>query len=133
MPPSMKPATATLSTNGLTVPGNFPVTEYESVQRTLSSKYGAHALYAHYGGAWNALAYRYRECCDSGERFLLLLQRYGGSPPPEERYRQERALFDFFSAGFSIFECTFYALYTFGAIGSPAHFSLATEREQQQV
>lgn len=123
----------TLSTNGLAVPPGFPVAEYEAVHKLMATKHGNHALYSHYAGSWNALAYRYRAYIDSGQQFADLFTAHGSAPSPQERYLQERALFDFFSAGFSVFECTFYALYTFGAMLASSGFSLASERDQQRV
>lgn len=121
-----------LSTNGLKAVGGFPVDPYERVHALMASR-GSDPLYKHYAGAWNALAYRFRAAVDSAEQFATLLRQHGASPAPEARYLQERALFDFYSSGFSVFECTFYALYTFGALLEPNTFSLASERAQQQV
>lgn len=122
-----------LKSNGLVVPDDFPVGAYESVYRAIESKKAAHLLYEHYAGAWTALAYRFRAAMDYGEYFVALLKKHGATPPPEERYLQERALFDLYSSGFAAFECAFYGLYTVGAFISPREFPLTTPREQQQV
>jgi len=122
-----------LKANGLVVPDDFPLCAYESVYKTIENKKAKHLLYEHYAGAWNGLAYRFRAAMDYGEYFVALLKKHGTAPPPEERYLQERVLFDFYSAGFSTFECTFYGLYTVGAFISPREFPLTTPREQQQV
>ena len=122
-----------LRTNGLLVPADFPIVPYEAIHGVIEATRASHPLYEHYSGAWNALAYRFRASVDSGDRFAALLKAHGATPPPEERYLQERALFDFFSTGFSVFECTFYGLYAIGAFLEPAMFPLSSEREQQQV
>lgn len=125
--------TPALTTNGLQVPTGFPAVSYEAVHRTIVATNANHPLYQHYAGAWNALAYRFRASLDHGEGFILSLEKHGSSPMPEARYAQEKLLFDFFSACFSCFESTFYALYTIGAFISPSEFNLATPRDQQQV
>lgn len=124
---------ATLPTNGLTVPGDFPTIPYGLIYEAVVSKYAAHPLYEHYAGAWNALGYRFRACIDSGDAFASLIKTHGATPLPEDRYLQEKALFDFFSSGFSVFESAFYGLYTIGAFLAAGAFPLASEREQQQV
>src|SRR5680860_162031 len=101
--------------NGLLVPADFPTAPYEVVLQVVESTQARHALYEHHAGAWNALAYRFRASVDCGDLFVTLLNTHGSAPEPQERYLQERALFDFFSAGFSVFECAFYGLYTIGA------------------
>jgi hypothetical protein len=122
-----------LKTNGLIVPDDFPFAQYESIHAVIVSKQAGHALYGHYAGAWNAMAYRFRASIDYSEYFVASLRAHGSEPKPEERYIQERTLFDFFSSGFSVFESTFYGLYTIGAFLAPATFHLASERDQQQV
>jgi hypothetical protein len=124
---------AVLQTNGLRIPVDFPVAAYDRIYHVVERTHRQHALYEHHAGAWNALAYRFRAVIDNGDAFALSLRTHGPAPPAHERYFQEGALFDFFSAGFSAFECMFYGIYTIGAFIEPRHFSLATEREQQRV
>jgi hypothetical protein len=122
-----------LKTNGLLVPDDFPFAHYELIHTTIASKQAGHVLYEHYAGAWNALAYRFRASIDSSDVFVASLRVHSAEPKPGERYMQERALFDFFSSGFSVFESTFYGLYAIGAFLAPTIFPLASERDQQQV
>lgn len=122
-----------LQTNGLIVPTDFPNTQYEAVHKIIESTQSGHDLYEHYSGAWNALAYRFCASIDSGNIFVASLRTHGATPPPQERYTQERALFEFYSSGFSVFESTFYGLYTIGAFLEPSVFSLSSQRDQQRV
>lgn len=122
----------TLRTNGLRVSPDFPTIQYESIHEVIVSQ-TSNSLYEHYAGAWNALAYRYRAALDYSNIFVYLLKVNGATPPPEERYMQERTLFDFFSSGFSVFESTFYGLYTMGAFLNPTIFPLVSEKDQQRV
>lgn len=123
----------TLRSNGLLVPEHFPVAPHESVYRIVESKKATDPLYEHFSGAWNALAYRFRASVDRGNEFVAAITSHGTTPPPEERYIQERILFEFFSSGFSAFEATFYGLYTIGAFICPAGFPLLTPKDQQSV
>lgn len=119
-----------LSPNGLSVPKAFPYTEYESVYKTVSGKLFSHEFYEHFSGSWNAIAYRYCACLDHGNEFMDSLSEDGSSPPPQDRYTQERILFNFFSSAFATFEALFYGMYSIGVFTAPTSFSLATEREQ---
>jgi hypothetical protein len=122
-----------LPTNGLLVPPDFPMAPYNSIYTRVVATRAQHALYEHHAGAWNALAYRFRSMVDTGQEFASSIARHGDSPLPQERYGQERALFDFYSAGFSVFECTFYGLYAIGVFLQPLTFPLASPEDQQKV
>lgn len=122
-----------LSTNGLSVPLDFPIFQYESVHKIIGSTKANHPLYEHYSGAWNALAYRFRAAIDYGDIFVESLRTYGDAPPSEERYIQERTLFNFFGSGFSVFESAFYGLYTIGAFLEPKYFSLSSKEDQRSI
>jgi hypothetical protein len=122
-----------LSTNGLELPSDFPSASYEEIHSVIVKKHAQHALYEHYAGAWNAIAYRFLEATERGDEFAASVGTHGAAPPPKERYHQERALFDFFSSGFSVFEATFYGLFAIGGLIAPASFPLGTPREQQLV
>ena len=125
----MKP----LTTNGLVPALAFPIAPYEAVQAKVSKKWSTHPLYDHYVGSWNALAYRFQGAIDAGSAFSKSISEFGASPSPIERYKQEQELFNFFSCGFSAFEATFNAAFTFGAFILPASFSLSTPKDQQRV
>ena len=115
------------------MPPDFPIDAYESVHGRVVTARGNDPLYDHYAGAWNAVAYRFRGAIDSGESFVASMEAHGSTPEPLERYVQERALFEFFSCGFSVFDAAFYTLYTFGAFLEPEQFKLSSPREQQLV
>lgn len=122
-----------LTTNGIQTPFGFPTEEYELIHKQVVSTNQTHELYQHFAGAWNALSYRYKSVIEHGDEFIFSLKAHGSSPPPEERYLQEKLLFDFFSASFSCFESTFYAFYSVGAFLVPEKFNLTTARDQQRV
>jgi hypothetical protein len=123
-----------LSTNGLIMPPDFPVEHYESVHKRVEGRARtSNDTYEHFAGAWNALAYRFLAVTEYQAAFTASLSIVGGSPTPDERYRQERDLFGFFSNGFSVFESAFYALFSLGAFVSAAGFPLNTPKDQQRV
>jgi hypothetical protein len=114
-----------LSTNGLIMPSDFPSTEYESVyKKVLPYELLAKVSYEHFSGAWNAIAYRFRAIIEYEAAFTASLIKNGSSPSPIDRYQQERDLFGFFSSGFSIFESSFYGLFSIGSIISAANFPM---------
>ena len=129
----MHTSITTLQTNGLVVPNDFPAVAYGEIHKLVVGSWSTHALYEHYAGAWNAVAYRFRALVDYGDTFIDSLKTYGTAPEPEERYQQEKSLFGFFSSGFSTFESLFYGLFTIGAFVAPAAFPLLTPKDQQQV
>lgn len=114
-----------LSPNGIEMPISFPVSQYESIYKIVTTE--------HFSGAWNALAYRFRASVDHKDAFISSVREHGSTPPPEMRYSQEKILFDFFSSSFSAIEALFYGLYAIGTFISPSHFSLSSERDQQGV
>jgi hypothetical protein len=122
-----------LKGNGLAVDADFPIAQYESIYSMVVAKHGRNPRYEHFSGAWNALSYRYVASANYGKDLVESFRTYGTSPPPNERFVQERLLFDFFSSGFSAFECVFYGCYAIGSFLVPENFLLASAKEQQQV
>gem|GEM_PF-1496508 len=123
----------TLSPNGLVMPSEFPTSLYESIFHHLVSLKSSDRLWEHFSGSWNALGYRFRACIDYRDTFISYIEKFGSTPPPEERYLQESVLFNFFSSAFSVLEATFYGLYVVGAFINPTYFLLSTARDQQAV
>jgi hypothetical protein len=122
-----------LSTVGLDMPDDFPATEYEKTFAVVRVKRDTDPLFQEFGGAWNAVAYRYQAMIDAGDSFANSIKLCGTSPPPNERYGQEKNLLEFFSAGFATFEAAFYGLYAIGAMVAASGLTLATPRDRQAV
>lgn len=122
-----------LTPNGLIPHDDFPVEHYEAVHAKVAAKWSGTALYPHYSGAWNALAYRFHGSIDAGVKFRKSLDVFGAHPEPHQRFHQEAALFDFFSNGFAAFEALFYGLFVIGAFIDAGAFPLSTPRDQQRV
>jgi hypothetical protein len=130
----MTPTNAPLSINGLIMPPDFPVAEYESVHKRVEPRArSSKDIYEQFAGAWNAVAYRFLAVTEYETAFGASLSTGGGSPKPSERYQQERDLFGFFSNGFSVFEAVFYGLFGLGAFLSTTNFPMSTAKDQQRI
>ncbi len=116
------------------MPVDFNVTAYNAVHRRVepqSAKYPA--LYEHFGGGWNAVAYRFHAVADADVTFTNSVRAYGDGPAQPHRYRQERALFTFFVNGLSCIESLCYSLFAIGSMLDPHHFAMATEDDLRAV
>lgn len=122
-----------LKTNGLVPAADFPVEPYEAVHELVVARWGNQGLYEDFAGAWNAVSYRFEAAVKSGAEFEHSLRIAGATPTPDERFRQDSALAEFFSGGYSVFESVFYGLHAIGACLDPSVFSLATPKARQQV
>jgi hypothetical protein len=130
----MPRTTAPLSTTGLSMPSDFPVADYDSVHKKVQPHVQTAAdIYEQFGGAWNALSYRFLAVAEYEAAFDASLTSVGSSPVPTERYRQERDLFGFFSNGFAVLETAFYGLFSLGALLSPQNFPIATCKDKRKI
>lgn len=116
------------------MPPDFPVVQYELIHKRAEprAKTSNH-VYEHFAGAWNAIAYRFLAATEYEGTFTASLAGAGSSPAPLVRFQQERDLFGFFSNGFSVFEATFYGLFSLGSFLSAAIFPLGTAKDQQRI
>jgi hypothetical protein len=77
---------------------------------------------------WDGLKNRYRAMSEYDEEFTQSIKKHGNSPlSPEERYKQDKALFGFFTSSVSAVECFFYAAYWMGAFLKPKEFPSDSE------
>ena len=118
-----------VSTVELEVPDDFPQKHYDAVHaRVTSSPRGEEAMF-HYGGAWNAVLYRFVSCARSDETFANSVRTATLTPVRPERFIQEDALFGFFVNGLSVIESFFYGLYWIGSMVDTTSFPVLTEDE----
>jgi len=122
-----------LKTNGLIPATDFPVKSYEAIYDLVVARWGDQKLYDDFAGAWSAVSYRFEAAAKSGAEFEVSLRIAGATPTAEERFRQDSALAEFFSAGYSVFESVFYGLHAVAACLDPSVFSLSTPKARQQV
>src|SRR2546428_9732197 len=122
-----------LTTVGLSVPQDFPAGPYEGIHAVVSKR----LLFkdspgSEYAGAWNAVAYRYLACAESDEAFTKSIVK-SASPPPPERYDQERELFSFFLNGLSSIESMCYAFFALASTLRPQEFPFASAQDWRMV
>ena len=123
-----------LSINGLIMPQDFPVVKHEAIHQKVAARGGGSSeAFGRFAGAWNAQAYRFLALTEYQADFCASLANFRTSPEHSERHRQERDLFGFFCSGVSVFEATFYGLFSVGAILSPANFSIVTEEDRKKI
>jgi hypothetical protein len=79
------------------------------------------------------LSYRFATTVECEKDLTASLVPAGAGLTPEDRYRQERDLFAFFSNSFSVFESTFYGLFSLGAFVFQASFPIETAKDQQRI
>lgn len=118
-----------LTSVGILMPPEFPAEMYNRVHSCLV-KYGdTHpAQRKLFSLGWNGLAYRYRALVDYDEEFTTSV-KISNSPPPEERYKQEKALFGFFVNTVSAIECFFYSTYCMASILNPNTFPISKSKD----
>jgi hypothetical protein len=129
----IKKSGSTVSTTGLAMPPEFPFEEYQAVNSKLGSYASNKQVYDEFIGAWNAITYRFLAFAQADERFTASIARHGAGPPAEERYRQERDLFEFFSNGFSTFESFFYGVFAAGALLRAQQFPIITPQDRRRI
>jgi hypothetical protein len=122
-----------LTTTGIVMPSAFPCASYEAVYARVRAWPGTDNAFRHFGGAFNALSYRFRAAHDLAMTFQQSVVSEGTSPPPEPRYGQERLLFEFYSSCFSVLEAYFFALFAVANILKPPDFPLTTPADEQKV
>jgi hypothetical protein len=86
----------------LQMPADFPHATYMAVEGRISHHLegrdaGKVAGFSGYAGGWNGLAVRFRAADEYAARAIHLLTTLPGSPPNEDRYAEESALFGFFA------------------------------------
>ena len=118
----------------LIMPPDFPVVPFKKIQVGLRKKVDTTGVvYQEYSGAWNAVSYRFLAATQYSDDFTDSITKYGSSVNREERYRQEKNLFGFFTNGLSTLEAAFYGLFATGAFLNPSTFPMMTAKEHKYV
>ena len=124
----------TANSVGISMSRDFPLNAYNSVHAQVNrARFRSKKKRSEFGTAWNAVAYRYKAMAEHDSNFRSQLQRFGTSPPPVQRYRQENELFGFFICGQSILESIAYASFSLGSALIPSHFPMNTQKNLRYI
>ena len=107
---------------GLALPDDFPAGPFEGTY--------IHALEdvvhtEQFLGAWTGMAFRFKACAENAEAFADLFRRHGSNPPFEQRYQQDREMFEFHANGYGALDCLFYGMYFVAELVKPAEFDVS--------
>jgi hypothetical protein len=121
----------TLTITGLEMPVDFPREPYESVSRLVEPLAEHQQIaWAEFGGAWNAVSYRFMAVCQYGD----LLQKLGRTDlAPMERYEEEKCLFGFFVSAYATFESAIYGTFAIGSLSDAQVFPIETEEDRKRI
>jgi len=123
-----------LSTIGIDMPMSFPIKPYEAVHSQIAkNKDNFLRSWNQYAGAWNAIAYRFLSCTDYNIKFIRSIKRFGNSPLPAERYKQEKCLFGFFVTGLSTVESFCYGLYAIASMINNRSFLIDKAEQLRKI
>jgi hypothetical protein len=104
------------------MPADFPLAAYNDIHAHIAPLQPRFPdAYRHYGGAWNAVAIRFRSTAEADDVFQLSLN---DPSSVEQRFRQEVALFQFFTNSVSVLDSCAYALHALGNVTDAAAFLL---------
>lgn len=115
-----------LNSVGFIPPKDFPAKRHDDIHECLKKYKDTHKVeWSLFASGWNGVAYRYRAMAEYDEQFTAYMVKFGGSPPPEERYEQGKALFGFFTNAVSVIECFFFSAYCIASILKPSVFPVS--------
>jgi len=119
-----------LTSVGFTPPPDFPTEAHNKVHQYLNKYKDTHNVqWSLFGLGWNGLSYRYRAAAEYDYEFTSSVKKFGNSPPPEERYNQEKALFGFFVNAVSVIGCFFFSTYFMASILKSEEFPFSKSEE----
>jgi hypothetical protein len=110
------------NTVGIQMPADFPLAAYNDIHAHIGPLQPRFpAAYRHYAGAWNAVAIRFRSAAEADDVFQSSLNEQSSV---DQRFRQEVALYQFFTSSVSVLNSCAYALHAIGNMIDPAAFPL---------
>ena len=122
-----------LNSRQLDVPSDFPGIDFESIEVRVQSRLAGQRHLGRFAGAWSGVCYKFLAMAEYDERFTQEIIKNGSAPAPRLRYEQERDLFGFFSAGYSVIDSFSFGMFAIGAMLTPVAFSLHTEKDERRV
>ena len=110
------------NTIGIHVPADFPLASYNDIHAHIGPLQPRFPdAYRHKAGAWNAVVIRFRSAAEADDAFQSSLNEPNSV---EQRFRQEVALFQFFTNSVSVLDSLAYALHALGNMIDAAAFPL---------
>ena len=110
------------NTIGIQMPADFPLAAYNDIHsHTAPLQPRFPDAFRHYAGAWKAVAIRFRSAAEADDVFQSSLNEQSSV---EQRFRQEVALFQFFTSSVSVLDSCAYALHAIGNMIDAAAFPL---------
>ena len=104
------------------MPTDFPLEAYNGIHAHVGPLQPRFPdAYRHNAGAWNAVAIRFRSAAEADDLFQSSLNEPNSV---EQRFRQEVALFQFFTNSVSVLDSCAYALHALGNMIDAAAFPL---------
>lgn len=85
-----------------------------------------------FGGSWNAMFWRFRAMYDSSNYSIESILK-STAPNFEDRYLQERHLFEFYSNALSTIEISFYCIYCLASIKDESNFKFDSEKTLSNI
>jgi hypothetical protein len=122
-----------VSTVGVELPDDFPHAPYNAIHARVIASPRAPEQIFHYGGAWNAVAFRFLSLATADDLFTDSVIKSGSAPGYPERFQQEESLFNFFVNGLSVIESFFHGLYWIGSMGDRATFPIRSGSELRKI
>jgi hypothetical protein len=114
-------------------PQDFPQQLWEETEKHVSDPFRENPNQALFVGAWNGVRYRYAAMVEFSDLYTDSFNAHGAGPPEPARFAQERDLFGFASAAYSMFDCFHFALFSIGALLAPSEFKLESESDEQKI
>ena len=107
------------------MPSDFPLEAYNGIHAHVGPLQPRFRdAYRHNAGAWNAVAIRFRSAAEADDAFQSSLNEPNSI---DQRFRQEAALFQFFTNSVSVLDSCAYALHSLGNMVDAAAFPLTGE------
>jgi hypothetical protein len=120
--------------NGLEMPTGFNTEIYRLIQEMIQPLFESNQqVRIEFVGAWNAIQYRFLSCYESSTIFTESMKLYGDAPVQQQRYIQEKELFNFFANGLSVLESFYYASFAVGNLIDPKTFPMESEGDLKNI
>ena len=119
--------------HGIPAPADFPTSWYDKVNHLFeTSGLADRNTREQLRGGWNAVAFQFLAAARCDEEWRASLAEHGTAPSPDQRLRQETAVFGFYVASMSVLESFCYAAFASAALERPTAFAEVDTPAQQR-